>query len=114
MGSLTIESGALSSTASLPLSNGGMIGKGTRSDKEPELYCAGEVRLLILDDDPGVCGIIQTALANPDFTVDMVSDPGMMETQLREKKYHVVILDYVIPGIKFERLITQVRDLQSE
>src|SRR5947207_3159086 len=62
------------------------------------LHCAGEVRVLILDDDDAICRLIQAALARTDFHVDAVHDPVLMEAQVRSQTYHVVILDYVIPG----------------
>jgi DNA-binding response OmpR family regulator len=81
---------------------------------EKDLYCAGEVSILILDDDPSVCRVIQSALARKDFTVDAVSDPVLMEAQLRERPYHIVILDYVIPGLQSEQVLTWVRQCQPD
>jgi DNA-binding response OmpR family regulator len=92
------------------------VGPSTRQQesRHASLYCAGEVRILILDDDPAIGRVIQAALAHEDFTVDVVSDPQLMEGQLREKSYHIVILDYVIPGLDSERVLGWVRECQSE
>ncbi len=78
------------------------------------LYCASEVRLLVLDDDPSICRLIQAALAQREFTVDVVSDPALMEAQLRAGSYQLVILDYVIPGLESEQVLTWVREHQPE
>ena len=40
------------------------------------LYCSGEVRILVLDDDQAVCRVMQAALAPNHFVVDIVSDPA--------------------------------------
>jgi DNA-binding response OmpR family regulator len=79
----------------------------------PSLYCAGEVRILILDDDPSVCRVVQAALGQKGFTVHAVSDPTQMERHLRENAYHIVILDYVIPGLESEQLLGTLRESQA-
>jgi DNA-binding response OmpR family regulator len=78
------------------------------------LYTSGEVRLLILDDDPAICRLIHAALTHHDFTIDAVSDPPLMEAQLRSQPYQVIILDYVIPGLESERVLSWVREHQGE
>jgi len=83
--------------------------------KEPSrLHCAGEVRLLILDDDLSVCRLMQATLNQSEFIVDAVSDPTLMEAQLRSQQYHVIILDYVIPGLESEQALAWVRELQPD
>jgi CheY-like chemotaxis protein len=78
------------------------------------LYRAGEVRVLILDDDPSVCNLMHAALAPNGFKVDVVSDPGEIEVVLRGAPYHVVILDYVIPGLDSARMLDWLREFQQE
>ena len=54
--------------------------------EQPEnlsLYCASEVRVLILDDDQPICRVIQAALAPSDYKVDAVSEPTQMEAALK-------------------------------
>jgi DNA-binding response OmpR family regulator len=77
-------------------------------------HCAGEVRILVLDDDPAVCRVMQSSLAHNEFTVDAVSDPGQMEAWLQNGIYHVIILDYCIPGLDSERFLDQVREHQPD
>ena len=48
-----------------------------------ELQSSGDIRILILDDDPPTCAVIQAALANRDFIIDIVSDPALVESALR-------------------------------
>jgi FixJ family two-component response regulator len=96
-----------------PLVNGGTEPR-HQAKAEDDLFCASEVRILILDDDPAVGRVIQTALARKDFTVDAVSDPALMKRQLEEKSYHIVILDYVIPGLESERVLGWVRETQPD
>ena len=78
------------------------------------LYRSGEVRVLILDDDPSVCNLMHAALAPNGFKIDVVSDPAEMEAVLRGGPYHVVILDYVIPGLESGRMLDWLREFQPE
>ena len=91
----------------------------THRIRQPEkdaspVYFAGEARILILDDDVAVCNVIQAALAHKGFVLDAVSDPSRMESQLRSQKYHIIILDYVIPGIESEHLLVLIREHQPD
>lgn len=80
----------------------------------PGLYCASEVRILVLDDDLAVCRVIQAALRPSDFKVDAVSEPTQMEAALRGAAYHIIILDYVIPGLESEQVLEWVRHYQQD
>jgi CheY-like chemotaxis protein len=80
-----------------------------------ELQSSGEIRILILDDDPATCAVIQAALSNRDFQIDTVSDPVLVESVLTQKNhYHLVILDYVIPGLDPDQVFNWVRDHQPD
>ena len=80
-----------------------------------ELQSSGEIRLLILDDDPATCAVIQAALSNRDFQIDTVSDPMLIESVLsRKNHYHLIIMDYVIPGLEPDQVFGWVRDNQPE
>lgn len=85
------------------------------STNEPEnLQSVGDINILVVDDEPAIGKIIQKALAEHDFTVDVVSDPAKIEGQLQTKPYHVIILDYVIPGVDTERILGWIQDLQTQ
>lgn len=89
-------------------------GAGARKDPQRRLQSAGEVRILILDDDPAVCDVLQRALGKSSFTVEAVSDPAQMEAQLQAKPYQLIILDYVIPGLTSELVLGWVQKHQPE
>ncbi len=78
------------------------------------LYCAGEVRILVLDDDTSVCRVIQAAMAPNGFRVDVVSDPAQMEPALQARTYHIILLDYVIPSLESEQVLEWIRQYQPE
>lgn len=78
------------------------------------LYRSSEVRILVLDDDSSVCRVIQAALAPNDFKVEVVSEPGQIEAALKQHPYHLIILDYVIPGVESEQVLHWVREFQPQ
>lgn len=80
-----------------------------------ELQSSGEIRILVVDDDPATCSVIQAALSNRNFTVDVVSDPPLIESALcRIQAYHLIVLDYVLPGLEPEQIFAWIRDHQPE
>lgn len=78
------------------------------------LYCASEVRILVVDDDDAVCRVMQAALAPHDFKVDTVSEPARAEEAIKGAPYHVIILDYVIPGLESEQVLAWLREYQPD
>ena len=81
-------------------------------EREKDLHCSSEVHILILDDDPSVARIMQTALSHKDFMIDVMAEPTQMEAQLQTRPYHIVILDYIIPGLESEKVLGWVREYQ--
>lgn len=80
-----------------------------------ELQSSGDIRILILDDDPATCSVIQAALSNRDFVIDVVSDPALVESTLaRPNSYHLIILDYVLPGLEADQVFAWIRDSQPD
>jgi DNA-binding response OmpR family regulator len=81
---------------------------------ETSWYCASDVRILVLDDDPPVCRLMQSSLARNGFVVDAVSDPEQMEAWLKKETYQVVILDYCIPGMESDNVLEWARTNQPD
>ncbi|MCS7023089.1 MAG: response regulator [Gemmataceae bacterium] len=90
----------------------------TRTRPQPtmrDLQSAGDIRILIIDDDPGTCSVIQAALSSRNFIIDTVSDPALVEATLAQPtQYHLIILDYVLPGLDAEQVFAWVRDHQPQ
>ncbi len=80
-----------------------------------ELQSSGDIHILILDDDPHTCAVIQAALNNRDFVTEVVSDPMMIESALSSsQRYHLIVLDYVLPGLEAEQVFGWIRDHQPD
>jgi DNA-binding response OmpR family regulator len=112
--SLRIDEHTLNAGSLSPTNNELAANPWLQDKEEDSLYCSGEVRILILDDDAAVTRVMHTALAWKDFTIDAVSDPMLVEEQLREKQYHIIILDYVLPGLDSESVLGWIRNYQPE
>ncbi len=114
MVSFRIDNSTFESAPLAPVKGDLYTGVQPGDSEEDQLFCSGDVNILILDDDPAVGRVIQAALVRKEFTVDVVSDPLLMESQLAEKPYHIIILDYVIPGLQSEHLLGWIREHQQE
>lgn len=78
------------------------------------LYCPNEVRILVLDDDESICRMVQAALSSSTYKVDTVFDPLQVQSVLNSRIYHVIILDYVLPGLDPSQVMDWIRETQQE
>ena len=88
-----------------------------------ELQSSGDIRILVVDDDPATCAVIQAALSNRDFQIDTVTDPMLVEGVLarrseavppRRSFYDLIVMDYVIPGLDPDQVFGWIRDNQPD
>lgn len=80
----------------------------------PDLRCMTEIRILVIDDEAPICNLIRAALQQPGFAVELVSDPRAIEAALAARVYHLIITDYVLPGIDPERLFAWLHREQAD
>lgn len=78
------------------------------------LQTAGQVNILVVDDDPAIGRLISAALAANDFHVHVVSDPAQVEARLKSQPYQLILLDYVLPGLQAEQVMEWVRNVQAD
>ncbi len=115
MAGITFANGGGGTAVAKPPTPGATPGKRAEPDVHSNrLFCAGEVKVLVLDDDPAIGRLITAALAGNDFTINVVSDPGQIETHIKSQSYQVVILDYVIPGLESDQILDWVRQHQPD
>src|SRR5205085_790539 len=58
--------------------------------------------------------VIQAALAPNDFKVEVISEPLQIEAALKQDPYHLIILDYVLPGLESEQVLNWIREFQCQ
>ncbi|MBN2191528.1 MAG: response regulator [Polyangiaceae bacterium] len=72
------------------------------------------VRLLIVDDDRAICEYMQTLLEKDGFAVQTVSDPTLVEEEVRRGDYHVIILDLMMPRMDGIEVLRRIRGIDSD
>ena len=72
------------------------------------------VRILIVDDDKAICDYMQTLLEKDGFVVKTVSDPTLVEDEVRAGDYHVMILDLMMPKLDGIEVLKRVRAVDSD
>jgi DNA-binding response OmpR family regulator len=72
------------------------------------------VRILIVDDDKAICDYMQTLLEKDGFTVKTLSDPTLVEDEVRQGEYHVMILDVMMPKLDGIEVLKRVRAVDSD
>lgn len=78
-----------------------------------ELECVGPIRIVVIDDDQMTCRVIRDALAHKDFEIRTISDAPSVEAAIREEApAHLVILDYVLPGLQVEQVLAWLHEFQ--
>src|SRR5262245_58896803 len=77
-----------------------------------DLECVGPIHILVIDDDETTCRVIRDALAHKDFEIRTVNDQAAIESAIREgPSPHLVILDFVLPGLSIEQILTWLHEL---
>jgi CheY-like chemotaxis protein len=94
--------------------NGGPESDKIKPSEGGRTYSAGDVHLAVIDDDPAIGRLVQATLAGREFNIEVISDPRQVEPALRQQQYHVVILDYVLPGLESAEVLKLVQDTQPD
>jgi len=81
---------------------------------ETAWFCPQEVRILVADDDAGVAQLIQQTLARPSFRVELASSAAEARDKLSTTPYHLIILDYVLPGWDANHALEFIRQNQPD
>ena len=72
------------------------------------------VRILIVDDDKAICDFMQSLLEKDGFIVKTLSDPLLVEDEVRAGDYHVMILDLMMPKLDGIEVLKRVRAVDSD
>lgn len=68
------------------------------------------MKILLVEDDPKISSFVRIGLESNDFLVDIAYDSHIAEKLALSKKYDVMILDVVIPGISGFELCKKIRN----
>jgi two-component system, OmpR family, copper resistance phosphate regulon response regulator CusR len=68
------------------------------------------MKILLVEDDPKIASFIKIGLESYDYLIDNAYDSAMGEKFAFSRKYDVIILDVVIPGISGFDLCKKIRN----
>src|SRR6186713_3455836 len=72
------------------------------------------VRILIVDDDKAICDFMQSLLEKDGFIVKTLSDPTLVEDEVRQGDYHVLILDLMMPKLDGIEVLKKIRAIDKD
>jgi DNA-binding NtrC family response regulator len=72
------------------------------------------VKILIVDDDKAICDYMQTLLERDGFEVKTLSDPLVVEDEVRAGGYHLIILDLMMPKLDGIQVLERIRKIDSD
>jgi two-component system, OmpR family, response regulator len=75
---------------------------------------AAQVEILIVDDDREICEYMETFLARDGFLVKTLNTPQDAVEEVRSGKYHIVVLDLMMPKLDGIELLRQIRKVDSD
>lgn len=71
------------------------------------------IEILVVEDDEQICGTVKRFLSNAGFHVDTCFDGDKAWEQIYNKKYHLIILDIMLPGMNGQELLREVRKMSD-
>ena len=72
------------------------------------------IRILIVDDDVAICEYMQTLLERDGFLVKTLTDPLVVEDEVRVGGYHLIVLDLMMPKLGGIELLARIRKIDSD
>jgi putative nucleotidyltransferase with HDIG domain len=71
-------------------------------------------RILIVDDEPTILFVLQRTLESAGHQVTACDDPERALDLLRERSFHVLSADYMMPGMNGAQFLAQARRIRPE
>ncbi|MBN2340328.1 MAG: response regulator [Deltaproteobacteria bacterium] len=73
-----------------------------------------QIGILIIDDDKEICDYMETFLARDGFAVKALTSPQDAVEEVKTGRYHLVILDLMMPKIDGIELLGQIRKVDTD
>jgi two-component system OmpR family response regulator len=72
------------------------------------------VEILVVDDDPDICDYMQTMLSQAGYIVQTLTNPSRAIEELRAGRYHIVVLDLMMPKVDGIEVLKAMRKIDSD
>jgi DNA-binding NtrC family response regulator len=79
-----------------------------------EGQASSSINIIVVDDDKDVCEYLQDFLTADGYAVTCVNDPTQARDALREREYHVAVLDLMMPKLSGIDLLGQIRKVDDD
>lgn len=73
-----------------------------------------EINILVIDDDKDVCAFLKKFLTEDGYNINTLAKPDRALDRIKEKTYHLIILDLKMPDIRGEDLLTEIRKVNPD
>lgn len=73
-----------------------------------------QVRVLVVDDEKDLVDYLTVILTREGYEVDGLTDPTAVLAKLKEREYHLVILDMMMPKMSGTEVLGEVRKFDSD
>lgn len=73
-----------------------------------------QVRVLVVDDEKDLVDYLTVILTREGYEVDGITDPTLVLSKLKEKEYHLVVLDVVMPKMNGTEVLGEIRKFDSD
>lgn len=73
-----------------------------------------KLRVLVIDDDEGICQFLKDSLTADGYQVSAVTRPDEALQEIREGRYQVVLLDLRMPELDGASLLREIRSHDSD
>lgn len=73
------------------------------------LPVSNQVRVLVVDDEPAICDMIQFALEHADMLVSVANDAHQALLSLNQSRPDIILMDWMMPGVSGIELTRRLR-----
>jgi DNA-binding NtrC family response regulator len=70
--------------------------------------------ILIVDDDPDTCDYLRDFLGTEGHTAQVLQDPTRVLESLKNRRYHLILLDIMMPRLSGIQVLQQIRNHDRE
>lgn len=72
------------------------------------------ISILVVDDKRDICEYLEDLLGSEGYHVRSITDPTKATTELRERRYHIVILDLLMPEMEGIDVLKAIRKIDKD